>query len=120
VSGLSGALLHVLGVPVTKEESDRILGDEEAAARLGARGTAILRAGVLPMREHKEKLACLFLDDDLLCRLHKRHGHEFIPAPCLAFPFGFSENEKSQPVALLSRYCPSIRDNYASDPTLVE
>lgn len=79
---------------------------------MGDRGTAILKAGVLPMREENEKLVCLFLDDDLLCSLHKRHGHEFIPAPCQAFPFGFSENEKSQPVALLSRYCPSIRDNY--------
>lgn len=103
------------GIPVTKEECDRILGDEEAAARLGVRGTAILRAGVLPMREENEKLACVFLDDDLLCSLHKRHGHEFIPAPCQAYPFGFSENEKGQPVALLSRYCPSIRDNYG-DP----
>lgn len=64
------------------------------------------------MREENEKLACVFLDDDLLCSLHKKHGHEFIPAPCQAFPFGFSENEKGQPVALLSRYCPSIRDNY--------
>lgn len=103
------------GIPVTKEECERILGDAEAAARLGERGAAILRAGVLPMREENEKLACLFLDDDLLCSLHKKHGHEFIPAPCQAFPFGFSENEKSQPVALLSRYCPSIRDNYG-DP----
>lgn len=67
------------------------------------------------MREENEKLACLFLDDDLLCSLHKKHGHEFIPAPCQAFPFGFSENEQGKPVALLSRYCPSIRDNYG-DP----
>lgn len=103
------------GIPVSEEECSRILGDEEAVSRLGARGTAILKAGILPMREQNEKLACVFLDDDLLCSLHKRHGHEFIPAPCQAFPFGFSENEKGQPVALLSRYCPSIRDNYG-DP----
>jgi len=100
------------GIPVSKEECDRILGDEEASSRLGERGTAILRAGVLPMREKNEQLACVFLDDDLLCSLHKKHGHEFIPAPCQAFPFGFSTNEKQQPVALVSRYCPSIRDNY--------
>ncbi len=100
------------GIPVSQEECDRILADEEAASRLGARGTAILKAGILPMREQNEKLACVFLDEDLLCSLHKRHGHDFIPAPCQAFPFGFSENENQQPVALLSRYCPSIRDNY--------
>ncbi len=100
------------GIPVTEEECDRIMSDDSARERLGWRGEEILRAGVLPMREKDEKLACVFLDDDLLCSLHKKHGHTFIPAPCQAFPFGFSTNEKKQPVALLSRYCPSIRDNY--------
>jgi lysine-N-methylase len=101
------------GIPVSEEERERILADEGARFRLGDRGAAILRAGVLPMREREGRLACLFLDEeDLLCSLHKQHGHEFIPAACQAFPFGFSENEHGQPVALLSRYCPSIRDNY--------
>jgi lysine-N-methylase len=100
------------GIPVTKEECERIMSDDEARERLGWRGEAILRAGVLPMREKDERLACVFLDEDLLCSLHKKHGHAFIPAPCQAFPFGFSSNEKQEPVALLSRYCPSIRDNY--------
>lgn len=103
------------GIPVSKEECDRIMGDDEARSRLGPRGEAILRAGVLPMREQNERLACVFLDADQLCSLHKRHGHEFIPAPCQAYPFGFSQNEEKKPVALLSRYCPSIRDNYG-DP----
>ncbi len=99
------------GIPVTSEECERILSDDEASSRLGERGTAILRAGVLPMREQNEQLACVFLDDDMLCSLHRKHGHEFIPAPCQAYPFGFSMNEKQQPVVLASRYCPSIRDN---------
>lgn len=100
------------GIPVTEVECERIMSDDEARERLGWRGEAILRAGVLPMREQNERLACVFLDDDLLCSLHKKHGHSFIPAPCQAYPFGFSTNELKQPVALLSRYCPSIRDNY--------
>lgn len=99
------------GIPVTPEERERILSDDEARARLGQRGIAILRSGVLPMRERNEQLTCVFVDDDMLCSLHRRHGHEFIPAPCRAFPFGFSLNEKQQPVVLASRYCPSIRDN---------
>lgn len=99
------------GIPVTSEECERIMSDDEARERLGERGAAILKAGVLPMREKDEQLACVFLDEDLLCSLHKKHGHEFIPAPCQAYPFGFSMNEKQQPVALASRYCPSIRDN---------
>lgn len=100
------------GIPVSSEEFERISGDDEARERMGERGLAILRAGVLPMREQNEQLACVFLDEDLLCSLHRRHGHEFIPAACQAYPFGFSENEKKQPVALMSRYCPSIRDDY--------
>lgn len=100
------------GIPVTPEEQQRILGDDDARFRLNERAEAVLRAGILPMRESERKLVCVFLDDDLLCSLHKKHGHSFIPAPCQAYPFGFSQNEKQQPVALLSRYCPSIRDNY--------
>lgn len=100
------------GIPVSPEERERILGDEEARSRLSERAVAVLRAGVLPMEEKNERLACVFLDDDLLCSLHKRKGHAFIPANCQAFPFGFSQNEAGKPVALLSRYCPSIRDNY--------
>lgn len=99
------------GIPVSPEEFARISADEIAQERLDARGLAILRAGVLPMREVDRRLQCVFLDGDMLCSLHKKHGHEFIPAPCQAYPFGFSENEAGQSVALLSRYCPSIRDD---------
>jgi len=67
------------------------------------------------MVERDRNLRCVFLDDDLLCSLHKAHGHAFIPASCQAYPFGFQENETGRPVALLSRYCPSIRDNRGTD-----
>lgn len=99
------------GIPVSPDEYERISADDLAKERLDARGFAILRAGVLPMREVHKRLECVFLDDDMLCSLHKKHGHEFIPAPCQAYPFGFSKNEAGQSVALLSRYCPSIRDD---------
>lgn len=97
--------------PVTREERDRILADEQAVERLTARGEAILRVGVLPARERGGSLACVFLDDDLLCSLQKRHGHAFLPAACQAFPFGFAKNERGQTLALASRYCPSVREN---------
>ncbi len=100
------------GIPVSEEERTRILADADAAGRLNERARAVLRAGILPMQELDGRLACVFLDQDQLCSLQKKHGHAFIPAPCQAYPFGFSENERGQPVALLSRYCPSIRDSY--------
>ncbi len=110
------------GIPVSPEEYTRITSDDDARARLDARGLAILRAGVLPMREVDRRLQCVFLDGDMLCSLHKKHGHQFIPAPCQAYPFGFSQNEAGQSVALLSRYCPSIRDDRGApvEPLLPE
>ncbi len=97
---------------MSPEERERILADDEARDRLNERAEAVLRAGILPMREQEGKLSCVFLYDDLLSSLQKKHGHTIIPAPCQAYPFGFSENEEGRPVALLSRYCPSIRDDY--------
>jgi lysine-N-methylase len=99
------------GIPVSPQEIERIVGDEGARGRLDARQERILRAGVLPMVERERSLRCVFLDEDLLCSLHKAHGHAFIPATCQAYPFGFQSHESGHPVALLSRYCPSIRDN---------
>lgn len=103
------------GNPVSKAEIERILGDDEARGRLSAREQRILRAGVLPMIEFERNLRCVFLDDDLLCSLHKLRGHDFLPATCQAYPFGFLAHESGRPVALLSRYCPSIRDNRGAE-----
>lgn len=64
------------------------------------------------MRELRGQLACVFLDADDLCSLHKRHGHAFLPRACQAFPFGVAQDERGDQVALLSRYCPSIAQNY--------
>lgn len=103
------------GIPVAPEERDRILADDVARQRLSPRQERILRAGVLPMVETDRNLRCVFLDDDLLCSLHKARGHAFIPATCQAYPFGFQQHESGRPVALLSRYCPSIRDNRGTE-----
>lgn len=107
------------GIAVDDDEKARILGDEEAVARLDHRALDVIKKGVLPMRDTGDGLACVFLDDDMLCSLHKRHGHAFIPANCQSYPFGFSKNEDGESVALLSRYCPSIRDNYGESVSTV-
>jgi lysine-N-methylase len=64
------------------------------------------------MVERARQLQCAFLDDDQLCAVQKKHGHSALPAACQAFPFGFMQDEEKRPVAQLSRYCPSIRENY--------
>lgn len=80
--------------------------------RAGEEGALVIARGVLPMREKDRRLQCVFLDDDMLCSMQKRFGHEYIPKSCQAFPFGFVRDEKDVVVAQLSQLCPSIRDNY--------
>jgi lysine-N-methylase len=53
----------------------------------------------------------VFLDDDELCSLQKKYGHDYLPRTCQAFPFGFVRNERQEVVAQISRLCPSIRDD---------
>lgn len=98
----------------SSEEAQRYLSEPWVRERVGDEGAAILGQGVLPVREHDRRLQCLFLDDDMLCSLQKRFGHEYIPRACQAFPFGFVRDEKDVVVAQLSHLCPSIRDNYGN------
>lgn len=100
------------GISITSEEAERIARDPEAASRLKGQAPHIFAQGQLPMRELRGELTCVFLDDDDLCSLHKRHGHAFLPAACQAYPFGVSQDERGAQVALLSRYCPSIAEDY--------
>lgn len=108
-------------IPVSPEEAHALLSDEELRARLTGKAPAILAGGTLPMREHSGQLQCVFLDEDELCSVQKKHGHGALPAACQAYPFGFMQDEQKRPVVQLSRYCPSIRDNYGKPlGTIVE
>jgi len=100
------------GIPLTPEVAHTILEDTELRSRLVGRAPGILANGTLPMIEKDRQLQCVLLEDDLMCGLQKRHGHAALPQACQAYPFGFMKNEQGQDVALLSRHCPSIRDNY--------
>ncbi|HSC86150.1 MAG TPA: YkgJ family cysteine cluster protein, partial [Polyangiaceae bacterium] len=100
------------GIPVTPEVALVMLNDSELRGRLTGRAPGVLAGGTLPMREQGGVLQCVFLDDDDLCAVQKRHGHAALPRACQAYPFGFVHDENGAEVALLSRHCPSIRDNY--------
>lgn len=109
------------GIPVAPEVAHVALQDAELRTRLVGRAPGILAGGTLPMIEHERQLQCVFLDDDLLCGLQKRHDHRSIPRACQAYPFGFMKNEHGEDVALLSQHCPSIRENYGEPlSTLIE
>ncbi|HTN88048.1 MAG TPA: YkgJ family cysteine cluster protein [Sorangium sp.] len=96
----------------SNDEARRYLEEPWVRERAGEEGALVIARGVLPMREKDRRLQCVFLDDDMLCSMQKRFGHEYIPKSCQAFPFGFVRDEKDVVVAQLSQLCPSIRDNY--------
>ncbi|MFQ3671909.1 MAG: YkgJ family cysteine cluster protein [Verrucomicrobiia bacterium] len=66
----------------------------------------------LPMVSRGAELRCIFLDDDDLCSIHRREGHDKLPAICQSFPFTFVQEQPEVIKTSLSTYCPSIRDNY--------
>jgi lysine-N-methylase len=94
------------------EETERFLADPWITLRVGEEGRRVLAKGMLPQREHERRLQCVFLDEDELCSLHKRYGHEYLPRGCQAFPFGFLQGGGNRVTPQLSLLCPSIRDNY--------
>lgn len=96
----------------SSDEARRYLAEPWVRERAGDEGALVISRGVLPMREKDHRLQCVFLDDDMLCSMQKRFGHEYIPKSCQAFPFGFVRDEKDVVVAQLSQLCPSIRENY--------
>lgn len=54
---------------------------------------------------------CAFLDDDNLCAIQKREGHQAIPLTCQVYPFQFMETAET-PYTVPSFYCRSILHNY--------
>jgi lysine-N-methylase len=99
-------------IHISDEEARRYLAEPWVRERVGAEGVQIIEGGGLPVREKDRGPECVFLDDDLLCSLQKRFGHETLPRTCQAFPFAFTQGEKGVVIAQLSQLCPSIRDNY--------
>lgn len=99
-------------IRISDEEARRYLAEPWVRERVGAEGVQIIEGGGLPVREKNRGPECVFLDEDLLCSMQKRFGHEALPRTCQAFPFAFTRGEKGVVIAQLSQLCPSIRDNY--------
>jgi lysine-N-methylase len=101
-----------VAIPLNAEEVARFTEEPWVRERLGDEGMAWIAKGLVPTRDANRILQCAFLDDDELCSMQKKLGHDFLPQTCKSFPFGFVSNEKDQLVAQMSQLCPSIRDGY--------
>ncbi len=95
----------------SEQEAERYLDDEWVRERAGPRGVEVLRQRTLPFRESAGRLQCTFLDDDELCSLQKRFGHDYLPRSCQVFPYGFVRSEKGEAIVALSQLCPSVQKN---------
>lgn len=104
---------------VQEEEKKRFEAESWIQERFAQKGVAIQPLSgadyVIPYVVHDRKLQCVFLDDDNLCSMYKRHGRDFWPHVCRSFPFEFIVDETGAVQTALTHYCPSIRDNYG-DP----
>ena len=102
-----------VAIPLSNDEIARF--ESQASwirERIGSDGLEWVRRGRVPTRDVDRTLQCVFLDEDDLCTLQKKFGHDFLPQTCKSFPFGFVSNEKGQIETQASLLCPSIRDNY--------
>ncbi len=101
---------------ITREEKERLESREWIQEQLRTHGTELKPHGPndfkLPMLERHRRLECLFLDEDGLCSIHRKEGHEFLATSCQMFPFEFVSTPEGETVVALSHLCPSIRDNY--------
>lgn len=93
------------------DRAKQYLEDEWVTERVGPEGVEVLGKGRLPFRDVGGRLQCVFLDEDELCGLQKKHGHSFLPQACQVFPYGFVRSEKGEAIVALSHLCPSVRDN---------
>jgi len=100
-----GLLCKRLFIPVSEEERKRI-------ERLEGEGEEVLflKKGENTYLARKEDGRCVFLDDENLCRLHKRFGEKAKPLACRVFPFTFSL--KGGELAAGVRFaCPAVAAN---------
>lgn len=101
-----------VAVPLNEDEVARYTAEPWIRERVGDPGMTWIEKGVVPTRDVDRILQCAFLDEDELCSMQKKFGHDFLPQTCKSFPFGFVSNEKNQLVAQMSQLCPAVRDNY--------
>lgn len=99
---------------MTDEERRRLLDQNWTETDGMPAGQPIVVSGGLFQKTHRlarrDDGACVFLDDDGLCRIHAKHGEAAKPLACRLYPFAFHPSGKSVAVSL--RFdCPSVTAN---------
>ena len=103
-------------IEVTEEERRRILDQKWTEADgIPARQPVIVKLAGLSWKRryrlaHQSDGACIFLNEQGLCRIHAKYGEQAKPLPCRIYPYAFHPAGKNVAVSL--RYsCPSVVEN---------
>ncbi len=103
-------------IEVTEEERQRILSQNWTPADGIPAEQPVLEWHAGPPWKKRYRLAhrangaCVFLDDNKLCRIHAKFGEAAKPLACRIYPYAFHPQGKSVTVSL--RYsCPSVVKN---------
>lgn len=102
-------------IEITDEERQRIVDQNWTAADgIPADQPVVVPSGGLLHRDHRlahrPDGACVFLDDNGLCRIHAKFGEAAKPLACRVYPFAFHPSGKSLRVSLRFS-CPSVVKN---------
>lgn len=97
-------------IEITAEEKKRIeaQGWDTDSATSGR--PVVLTQGTTHRLAHQPDGACVFLDDDGLCRIHAKFGEPAKPLACRIYPFAF--HPAGDELAISLRFsCPSVVEN---------
>ena len=99
-------------IEITDEEKARIESQGWTAADgIENGGPVIVKLGRKRHRlAHQKDGACIFLQDDGLCRIHAKFGEPAKPLACQVYPYAFHPAGKKQTVSLRFS-CPSVVKN---------
>ena len=103
-------------IEITEEERQRILDQNWTAADgIPPDRPVIVKFGGLPWKPryrlgHQEDGACIFLNENGLCRIHAKFGEPAKPLPCRLYPYAFHPGGKTASVSLRFS-CPSVVRN---------
>ena len=103
-------------VEITAEERQRILDQGWSDQDEFTRGTPLMVRDIGPFWNRRWRLgqqpdgACVFLDEQGLCRIHAKFGEPTKPLACRVFPYAFHPSGKQVTVSLRFS-CPSVVSN---------
>ena len=103
-------------IEITDEERQRILDQKWTAKDGNANDQPVVVAHAGPPWKrryrlaHRDDGACVFLNDDGLCRIHAKFGEAAKPLACRVYPYAFHPSGKRITVSLRFS-CPSVVAN---------